>query len=220
MNQISDIENLLVRSEEFVTTLSELLPAENPSDDLRTQSVRSAIDIAFEHGFAIRVLIQSRALTSALSLFRLQYEAVVRAVWLQHAATDREIEKLMAPLNNESQQAASNSTPSYSGMMDSIKKSAHPRLYQILQAFRDFSWRPLNSFVHTGLHALSRKRTGYPIALLLTLVRQSNNLSYIAALLIPEGQQNQDLTLAMLGIHRQYVDCFQLEGAASSADMS
>lgn len=216
MNETSDIENLLARSEEFVTTLYELLPPEKPDDDLRTQSVRSAIDIAIEHGFAIRVLIQSRALTSALSVFRLQYEAVVRAVWLQHAATDREVEKLMAPLNKESQQAANNSIPSYSGMMESIKNSVHPKLYQMLQAFRENSWKAVNSFVHAGLHALSRKRTGFPIPLLMTVVRQSNNLSHIAALLIPESQRNQDLELAIVGLHQQYGDCLQLEGAASS----
>ena len=217
MNEIPDIENLLARSEQFETSLSDLLVNQPPDNDLRAQSVISAIDVASEHAMAIRVLIKNTVYTTAMSVFRLQYESVVRAVWLQHAATDGQIEKLMTTLSTESQQAASNSTPAYSSMMDVIKAKAPPGLYKSLQGFRDESWKTLNSFVHTGIHALNRSRTGYPAVMLEAVIRQSNNLSHIGALIFAECCRNQALFLAIVELHKQFNDCLQIEGIESSA---
>lgn len=211
MNTNATIEKLLLRSDEFEKCLNDLLAEYNFNTDLRTQSVITAIDIASEHAFAIRVLIKNTAYTSALSVFRLQYESVVRAVWLQHSATDGQIEKLMTELSAESQQAASNNTPSFSTMMDSIKVSAHPRLYEMLQAFRDNSWKTLNSFVHTGIQALNRSRTGYPVSIIESVVRQSNNLKHLAAVILVEGHRNQRSPLAIVDLYKQFGDCLQLE---------
>ncbi|TVK99201.1 hypothetical protein AYI83_04855 [Shewanella algae] len=54
--------------------------------------------------------MHSHAFTSALGLLRLQYEALVRAHWLVFAASDTQVEKLLAELTHESAKAG-NSIP-------------------------------------------------------------------------------------------------------------
>jgi len=44
--------------------------------------------VAFEHAESVKVLIASGNFTSALGLVRLQYEALVRAMWLLYSASD------------------------------------------------------------------------------------------------------------------------------------
>lgn len=59
----------------------------------------SAAQMALEHGRALRVLVADGLPTSALSLMRLQHEALVRALLLLYAASDLAIDMLSAPLS-------------------------------------------------------------------------------------------------------------------------
>ena len=59
-----------------------------------------------EHAESVKKLISTGNLTSATGLVRLQYEALVRAMWLIYASSDVTVDKLMAELTNESVQKA------------------------------------------------------------------------------------------------------------------
>lgn len=43
--------------------------------------------VSFEHAESAKILLASGNFTSALGLVRLQYEALVRALWLRYAAS-------------------------------------------------------------------------------------------------------------------------------------
>ncbi|WP_428993345.1 DUF6988 family protein [Stenotrophomonas maltophilia] len=73
--------------------------------DRRSTAVSALCQMSLEHALAVQSLIATLP-QSAISLVRPQYEALVRATWACHAATDTDIEKLLAPLTLESQQAA------------------------------------------------------------------------------------------------------------------
>ena len=57
--------------------------------------------IAFEHAESAKILISAGNLTSATGLVRLQYEALVRAMWLLYAASDTAVSKLTSDLTQE-----------------------------------------------------------------------------------------------------------------------
>jgi hypothetical protein len=61
--------------------------------------------ISLGHGRAVRMLLVEVP-PSATALLRSQFEALVRAVWARHAAKESELARLLAPLTQESQQAA------------------------------------------------------------------------------------------------------------------
>ena len=50
--------------------------------------------IAMEHGMAILALMHVDSVTSMIAMLRIQYEAVVRALWLFFCASDERIGRL------------------------------------------------------------------------------------------------------------------------------
>ncbi|MCO1337211.1 hypothetical protein MO867_23100, partial [Microbulbifer sp. OS29] len=69
---------------------------------------RVMCSIAFEHAESAKMLISAGNLTSATGLVRLQYEALVRAMWLRYAASDIAVSKLTSELTRETATRANN----------------------------------------------------------------------------------------------------------------
>ena len=106
--------------------------------------------------------------TSAVSLMRLQFKALTRAMWLIYAAPETAIEKLSAPLTREAEQAAKN-LPSAKGTTDQIGKrvgqDTPAAAHQMQVHFKGISWSAMNSFMHGGIHPLRRNADGFPVHL-------------------------------------------------------
>lgn len=210
MNDIDQLNNLLDRSAQYEEELFGLFSDSAFQDNEKSIAITSMCAIALEHSTALRLLIGSGVPTSAISLLRLQYEALVRAIWLLYAASDSSISKLIAPLSIETEQTASNSLPSFSTMMGEIEKKAPPAAFRHLKEFKDYSWKSLNSFVHGGIHAVRRNKDGYPAALLSQAVRNSNNLSGLSAITLACLINNPSLPKFVAAVSGRYFDCLQL----------
>ena len=70
---------------------NELNDSEFIDGGIRLELVYECCQIAIEHGIAVKTLLKTSLITSALALFRVQFEAVVRAYWLLMAATNNEM---------------------------------------------------------------------------------------------------------------------------------
>jgi len=54
-----------------------------------------------------------------------------------------------------------------------------------LKEFKHYSWRPLSSYVHGGIHAVNRHGRGFPLELVCMQVRHSNGpLGLVGSLLL------------------------------------
>lgn len=129
---------------------------------------------------SVRVLCTQGFLLGASATLRSQFESVVRSVWALHRATEGQVEKLSADLNLESQQASKN-IPQVNVMMTELEKV--PQLANLLVALKEFkesSWLPLNSFVHSGIHAIHWTKNDAPPKLLDQFFRASNGLALLA----------------------------------------
>lgn len=177
------INELLAKSAELEHALSEFLalPLADTSDRLRASKI--VCSIAFEHAESAKLLVTTGNYTSAVGLVRLQYEALVRAMWLFYAASDDAVSKLMRDLCTESAQKA-NSIPMLTEMLEKLQGKAPSEALRMLQEFKDYSWKPLSSFVHGGIHAISRHSKGYPKPLLIQLLKISNGVSAMAGMLL------------------------------------
>lgn len=133
--------------------------------------------VALEFAASVRMLAHGGHLLGAMGCLRSQFEALVRAVWLLHAAGDAQIQRLdTVQLTLESQQGAKN-LPMVAEMLAALEKK--PQLAPLMVSLNEFrvsSWPALNSFVHAGLHAVHRTRFGYPKGLLDQAFRSSNGL--------------------------------------------
>ncbi|WP_368206568.1 hypothetical protein [Aeromonas sp. s5] len=162
--------------------------------------------LAFEHAESAKMLISAGNLTSATGLVRLQYEALVRAMWLLYAATDTDVLKLTSELTQETADKA-NRLPMLSEMLAKLQGKAPQEPLDMLREFKEYSWKPLSSFIHGGIHAIHRHSKGYPPPLLAQTVRISNGVSIMVGMLLVilhgGGEQVGKIPL----IQREFADC-------------
>ena len=147
------INTLLSRSAELENRLTEFfrLPPFDQSERVSTSRVMCSI--AFEHAESAKILIVSGNLTSATGLVRLQFETLVRAMWLLYAASDQAVSKLSSELTSESAHKANN-LPMLTEMLNKLEGKAPQDPLDMLLEFKEYSWKPLSSFVHGGIHAI------------------------------------------------------------------
>jgi len=123
-----------------------------------------------------------------------------------YAATDNHVAKLTAELSLEAEQAAKN-LPSTNEMIQALGAKAPPAALQPLRDFKQYSWSALNSYVHSGIHALKRQETGYPVQLLEQCLKQSNAIAIVASMQAAILTGNQQLVKQVGALQQKYQYC-------------
>ena len=170
------MDKLLLRSAEYEAHIASYLSYPASHDSPKTRASRIMCSVAFEHAESIKILLATGNFTSAIGLLRLQFESLVRAHWFYFAATDIAIEKQLAELSNETAKRA-NTIPMLNEMLQKMEGKAPENALAPLLEFKEYSWKPLSSFIHGGIHAINRHSKGYPLPLLDLLLRNSNGLN-------------------------------------------
>jgi len=169
------------RAHEFFEVLEEIIdhPFFDDSEKLSLSVVLA--DTSLDFARSVRFLCIGEQLLGASTCLRSQFEALVRSVWIFHCATDNQVSRLnQVDLSLETQQGAKN-IPQASGMLDDLEKLPHLHgLTDALREFKDCAWQPLNSFVHSGIHAVHRTRFGSPPQLIDQTFRISNGFCMLA----------------------------------------
>lgn len=201
-----DLNQLLARSAELEATVVGFLELPLFDDSSRLRAVRAVASLGFEHAQSLKYLTAAGLCTSAAALLRVQYESLVRAIWMHHCATDNEVELMLAELTYENAKQASK-IPMLSRMLAEIEENAPHVPVASLNEFKHYSWRPLSSYVHGGIHAVNRHGRGFPMELALMQIRHSNGLLAIAGnlLLIIAGVPAE--AGVMTGVYKEFADC-------------
>lgn len=142
----------------------------------------------------------------AIGLLRLQYEVLVRAMWLLYAASEEGVAKLAGVLTHEGAQRAEK-IPMLSEMLKELEGKAPAQTMGMLLEFKQYSWKPLSSFVHGGIHAIHRHSKGYPVALLEQALKASNGVSMMVGMLlvILSGDPSQQGKIPQ--VQSEFADC-------------
>lgn len=170
----------LIRTEKLLDVLASIVDYPLFDDSARIRLSATLAISSLQFAAAARVLCGEGLLLGASTTLRSQFEALVRSNWVVHRATENQIERLSADLNQETQQASKN-IPLANEMLIELEKM--PQLKNLLIALHEFkssSWLPLNSFVHSGIHAVHWTKHGAPPQLLENVFRASNGLSILA----------------------------------------
>lgn len=69
--------------------------------DKKYQASRVMCGVMFEHAESVQLLAASGSFTSALGLLRIQYDALVRSIWLLYGAAPSVIDILSSDFTNE-----------------------------------------------------------------------------------------------------------------------
>ena len=177
----------------------------------RLELVEQCIYISFEHGMGVNGLLAAGLPIQAMILFRSQFEAVVRSYWLLFIATNHQISKLSFSYTFE-EQFENDTCPMVSEMLDRLSKAdllAKPVIDHLCD-FKKYHLKQLNSLVHTGKQSFTRDVMGFKDEMLVTLMRQSNNLITAAAQImlkhtIPDKQK------FIQSLMEKYRSCFYLD---------
>ena len=205
------VSALLARSDEFETTLSELFPEQLSLAD-STAKVRvaaTACVLSIEHAFMTRTAFASGASNSGSALLRLQFEALVRSTWCLFAATALQLDKLDRELDHQTELGAKN-VAGLTDMLDAVVRKAPPALSAPLQEFHEHSRHALNSYVHSGIHALRRAQDGFPVALAEQLIRMSNGLLHFAYRMLASLTGSQELMDVVTRKYKEFSDCLPI----------
>ena len=174
------LPTLLARSSALHAALTEAVgELEVNHGDSRASITMDALMVAVQHGDALRVLLGMDLGVSGVSLLRLQYEAVIRAVWTMFVATPSDLAALSAPVTPGTTKVA-NSLGMAGQLLAAIEKSQAPAdLKRSLREVRTSSWDVMNSYVHAALHPLRRHDSAQEHEMT-TALRMSNGLAVIA----------------------------------------
>jgi hypothetical protein len=208
MNDESDIDILLMRSAKLEEVLTEFFDLDPYEDSARMTASRIMCSVVFEHARSIKILTDASGYTSAVSLYRLQYEVLVRAFWLLFAASDEWVSTLMTDITTEGIDKA-NKLPLVNEMLAALADSKAPEV--AVAQLRDFKaqvWKPLCSFVHAGFHALHGHGTGYPPDMISQIIKGSNGLCLITGNLLVMMSFDKAQAGRISGILERFSDCF------------
>ena len=211
MNVNVEIQNLIVDTKLFKNELVGLIQNHKFEKSTKNELVIHTFDIVFEHSNAISLLISEGMFATCMSVFRVQFDALVRQLWFLHAATDLQIDKLSTPLSKENFSALNNIVPSTKEMMEDLERKAPVGLNSKLKEFKQYSTKVLGSYVHTGVHALETKKNGFPVKILLQVLKQSNNLINMAFLGLAIQEKDEKLIYVAVNMHTKFPECFQVQ---------
>ncbi len=200
------MDRLLQRSAEYDKLVNDILLLP-PYDRLpRSNLSRTMCSVSLEHAESTKMLLAAGNFTSALGLLRLQYEALVRAIWVYYAASDGLVEKLSADLTAESARKA-NKLPMLSEMLQKMEGKAPKNALDPLLEFKEYSWKPLSSYVHGGIHAINRHSKGYPVALIKQILVGSNSVNGMTGYFLAILTGNAEIAKEFRKSFWQYKDC-------------
>lgn len=167
--------------------------------------------VCVEHAESFKILLASRNFTSAIGLLRLQFESLVRGMWIFYAAPESALSRLSAELSEDSQKEA-NKLPMLSEMISQLEKTAPKNAIDPILEFKEYSWKPLSSYVHGGLHAIDRHSKGYPIQMLDQALKASNGVNGLVAVFSSILTGQPQLVKEVYKSLGEFSDCFQARG--------
>lgn len=199
------MDELLKKSEGLSSEFSRIFEY-GPVDDIKRISASWIMCmVALEHSSSLRQLAMCGNFTSAICIIRSQFEALTRAAWLFYAANDQKVDNAFSTLSELSQSADQKSNNAE--MIKALEGKAPAQAVAMFSEFRDVQWKGLNSYVHGGIHALQRHGSGYPVQLVEEIIKSSNGLLTMTAMMAAILTGNEVIVEDITRIQRRHKDC-------------
>ncbi|MDU0353762.1 hypothetical protein RS130_07345 [Paraglaciecola aquimarina] len=199
------MDELLEKSEGLNSEFSRIFEFGPAGDSKRVNASWIMCLVALEHSSSLRQLAMCGNYTSAICIIRSQFEALTRAAWLFYAASDQKVENTFSTLSELSQSA--DQKPNNAEMIKALEGKAPAQAVAMFSEFRDVQWKGLNSYVHGGIHALQRHGSGYPIQLVEQIIKSSNGLLTMTAVMAAILTGNEVIVKDITRIQRRHKDC-------------
>lgn len=199
------MDELLEKSEALNSEFSHIFDFGPFDESKRISASWIMCSVSLEHSVGLRQLMTTGSYTTAICVMRSQYEALTRAMWLFYSASEKKVNNIMGALSELSHNA--DQKPNNSDMIKAMDGKAPAQAVAMLKEFRDVQWKALNSYVHAGIHALRRHGAGYPEQLVKEIIKSSNGLLSMTAMMAAILTGNEVITKDISRIQRRHKDC-------------
>lgn len=202
-SQSMDFRNSLLRETNNITNLDGF--------NHRETATLILADISSEHGYSVHLLAKEGCNISASSLLRLQFESLIRAQWIYWVAKDAVVERFYKPLTQQHASQAEKCIPTINVILEDLDCAAKEgivpeKAVQMMKEFKELTMKPANSYVHSGMHAFSRKKDGFPEPLIIQILQNSNGLEALNAMLLATVVNSPDMIQKVLALQYLYID--------------
>ena len=203
-----ELEALLARSQELHASVLDRLEGEQMPALRRMQAAYAALGVSYTHAHAIQHLLAHRHYPSAFALLRVQFDSVVRGMWVLFTAPEDWIDKLYCERIGEPDCPVP-LPPGVEEMLDTSAAQCAPLgIVAHLRGLNDSSWFAMCSYTHTGQHQLSRFLSEYTQEEAGEVLRVSNGLMVLATKLMTIALDRRELAPDAARIFDQFADCF------------
>lgn len=188
------------RSAEYHSAVAESMTRCAPRDHPRVMSAYQCALMSLEHTAGTVALLTIGMPNAAMALFRPQFEALIRGVWLLEVADEKWVRQYHELLTEESAREA-DKAPGTEGdacRAARARKSARQQHRSTSERVSRTTLTDDEQFTHGGMHPMSRSRKGYPIDLIENVIRCANGLLIYAA---------QIAALVSTSPHRNRANC-------------
>lgn len=202
------IDRLLDRSLELYQDIGAILDDAGIYDLDKAEACHGMCRLSIEHGTSVLLLATHGNAISAASMVRLQFEALVRGMWLWYAATDHSVKKLLAPFSEDAVMAAKN-LPSINDMLKALTKAEAlpPIASTMLNELREKLLSELNSFVHAGIFPYALTEIGVPDSIVIKTIKHSNGIATMTGMMMANLSGDEKVTITMSKIQPKFADC-------------
>lgn len=199
------LKHRINQTDSLYQSLSSILASTTHDGEPRSLVSAALGGITLEHGYSIRALVDLGQLTSAITLLRAQFESVTRALWVHYAASDAWVTTIDGLLKSGSLEESSG--PGMDDMLAATSKTAPESVGRMLKGLKDGAWKPLNSYVHSGVHPITQHHRGYPSEYALQTLRNANGLATTAVMLMGVMSGDPAITAAVRRAQLDHLDC-------------
>jgi len=197
-----------------VASMKDAVPADHP----RTIAAYQCALMSVEHAAGALALLTIGMPNAALALFRPQFEALIRSVWLLEAAEEKWVRQYHEAPADASATAA-NAAPTLAAMREDLLRLDDPRSKDVVEHFDEYRAQAadaIDGLTHGGLHPMSRAGNRDPAGLVDRVVRCANGLVCHAAQMA--ALVSTDAPSSMVAVHAlraEFQDCLPAPTLAS-----
>jgi hypothetical protein len=215
--RVSLLEALIEESHLLHQELGEALDGHQHDGSARGKLTTVFLSLSQQHALAFRCLMAGRLTHSAIPLMRLQFEATVKGFWVNYSASGEWIGRA-GTVELKNSRPVEPPNKSIADMLKALQRTAHPLVGVQLKEFEENNLRPLNSFIHSGISALSTLHCGLPESFCCQLVRISNGLAGLGATLMAEMSGTVEAIHAVLAAQAAHLNCMPAIRAAGAVE--
>ena len=93
------------------------------------------------------------------------------------------------------------------GMLAAMEMIEPRSIWRQLKQLKDGAWKPLNSYVHGGIHPVQQFHRGYSSDYAMQTLRNANGLATLAGTLLVVVSGNAEAMAAMKRAQLEHLDC-------------